>query len=457
MSQSRTSLRPPLRRGLLAGAVVFLSLIGTGTATALWSTQVSLDTFTADAATVGVSQSVGGGLDHAYTASTLAAAQAVVVTNTGNREAAYSVAVSATSASDLRQHVTARLAVVANAAACTPSTTLVSPVTGTLNSAVTLSSAPAALAAGSSVTVCVQTVMATVATHGGKALTGSIVSSTVASVQSGWNDTTSAATFQQNVSAPSPFSETGARYSISNRDLCVGRQWNDAILVYNFSCGHAQLTEWLIHPLAGGLYRIELAWNLPNQPDQFWASTSSNGDVVHAVDNPGPAQSWEISQRPDGTYRIKSPQYNACAAVSNAWHSQASSWKIQLTACNDADVKQGFAIAIVADPTPPIEILQCTGNGTNYIDFSWTPLAGYQHVTVYKVYVNDIFAMDHLNGHWTHAQFYTGSGHLNPAVYGTGLLPIRVEQSVHGGIWTEAANGFVRITPAGSGYNLGCS
>lgn len=457
MIAKKSRSRPPLRRGLLAGAVVFLSLVGTGTATALWSSQVSLDPFTAAAATVGVTQSVGGGLDHSYTASALAAAQAVVVTNTGNREAAYSVTVSATSASDLRTHVTARLAVVANSAACTPSATLVSPVTGTLNSAVTLSSAPAALAAGASVTVCVQTVMATVATHGGKSLTGAVVSGTVASLQVGWHATTSTATFQQNASTPSPFSESGARYGISNSGLCVGRQWNDEVLVHNFSCGHAQLTEWLIHPQANGLYRIELAWNLPNQPDQFWTSTSSTGNIVHAGDNAGPTQSWEISERPDGTYRIKSQQHNACAVVSNTWHNEASSWIIRLAPCNDADVKQGFAIEMIADPTPPIETLQCTGNGTNYIDFGWTPLAGYQHVTVYKVYVNDIFAMDHVNGHWTHAQFYTGSGHLNPAVYGTGLLPIRVEQSVHGGIWTEAANGFVRITPTGNGYNLGCS
>lgn len=448
---------PLLRRGFLAGVVVFLSLIGTGTATALWSSQVSLDAFTAGAATVGVSQSVGGGLDHTYTASGLVAAQAVVVTNTGNREAAYSVTVSAASASDLRTHVTARLAVVASAAACTPSTTLVSPVTGTLNSAVTLSSAPAALPAGASVTVCAQTVMAAVAAHGGKSLTGAVVSRTTASIQAGWGATTTTVTFQQSVSVPSPFSETGARYSISNRDVCIGRQWNDEILVYNFSCGHAQLTEWLIHPQASGLYRVELAWNLPDQPGQFWASTSSSGNVVHAVDSAGPAQLWDISERPDGTYRIKSQQHDTCAVVSDVWHGQASSWMLRLASCNDADVKQGFVVEIVADPTPPIETLQCTGNGTNFIDFGWTPLAGYQHVTVYKVYVNDIFAMDHVNGHWTHAQFNSASGHLNPAVYGTGLLPIRVEQSVHGGIWTEAANGTIRITSAGTGHNLGCS
>lgn len=447
--------RPLLRRGFLAGAVVFLSLIGTGTATALWSTQASLDPFTADAATVGVSQSVGDGLDHTYATGALVAAQAVVVTNTGNREAAYSVAVSATSASDLRTHVTARLAVVANPAACTPSTTLVSPVTGTLTSAVTLSSAPGALAGGATATVCVQTAMTAVAGHGGKSLTGTIVSSTLASVQPGWGDATNHAEFEQSVSAPAPFSESGVRYNILNRNVCVQRQWIDEILVYGYDCDHEQLTEWLIHLQPSGQYRIELAWNTGSQPDQFWSSTDPDGDVVYVDDDDVAAQSWEVSERPDGTYRIRNQQYSQCAGVSASEHPQAHALIIALAPCNDADVTQGFTVEIVADATPPIEALTCTGNGTNFIAFSWTPLQGYQHVTVYKVYVNDIFAKDHVNGHWTTVQF--SRPELNPATYGSGLLPIRVEQSVHGGIWTETANGTIRITPTGSTYNLGCS
>src|SRR5690606_24785524 len=116
---------------------------------------------------------------------------------------AYSVSVSATSASDLRTHVTVRIAVVTSATACTPSATLTSPTTGALTSTVTLTSVPSALAAGDTVIVCVQTAMSSIAGHLGKSLAGSVVSSTTASSQSGWNASTAAASFTQTVtSAP---------------------------------------------------------------------------------------------------------------------------------------------------------------------------------------------------------------------------------------------------------------
>ncbi|HRN29680.1 MAG TPA: hypothetical protein PK890_08280 [Terrimesophilobacter sp.] len=367
--------------------------------------------------------------------------------------------VSASSASDLRDHVTARLAVVVDEAACTPSATLPSPTTGPISSPVTYASTPAALAAGASVVVCVQNAMSSVTNHSGKSLDGTVVSATTASAQSGWSDATPAATFTQAVqTGTSPFSETGVRYNIFNRNLCVERQWNDEILVYDFDCDHNQLMEWLIHPQLDGQYRVELAWNADSQPDQFWSSTTSGGDIVHADDNDTAAQSWEISERPDGTYRIRNEEFSECAVVSNSWHTEASSYIIELAPCNDSDETQGFTFEIVADANPPIEALQCDANSWgNYIAFEWSELPAYQHVVDYKVYVNDIFAYDQPDGHWTVAQFYADQGHLHPSLFGTGVLPVRVEQSVHGGIWTETANGEIRITQLPDRYKFECS
>lgn len=471
MGQPRSSLRPPLRRGFLAGAVVFLTLIGTGTAAALWSTQESVDPFTADAATVGVSHTVGAGLTHTYTSTALTAAQSVVVTNTGNREAAFSVAVSAASASDLRSHVTARLAVVANAAACTPSATLSSPTTGLVSSPVTLTSAAGALAAGASVTVCVQTAMSAVVGHGGKSLNGTVVSATTASAQSGWAASTTAVAFAQTVaSGGTPMELDGnARYWIRNAlndDYCVWVWWgetaNNGRLQQNDSCnsetsGHwtgFRNELWRFYDAGDGFVRIE---NQLESARNVGVTTASAGELVRAQSATGATKQWAILDNGDGTANIQSRANPLlCAAItgsaldSNPGHAETAGY-LELVACNSASPNQRFLIDMFEIIIPPPFNLNTTcnvNNSGNFMSYHWPKLAGYETDTLYRILLDGNvlapsgYQPNPINNWATQLQF-SPNATLNAfgATHGFGAKNLTVQLSVLGGPWTDTATG----------------
>lgn len=485
MSERRTIHGPSLRRGLLAGAVVFLTLLGSGTATALWSAQQSVDPFTANAATVGVSHSAGTGLAHTYSASALAAAQAVTVTNTGNREAAYSVVVSATSTSDLRSSVTARVAVVANAAACTPSATLSSPVTGPLSPPVTLASAPAALAAGASVTVCVQTAMTGVTGHGGKSLTGSVVSSTVASPQSGWSASTSAITFAQSVATGgTPVDLDGnARYWIRNAasfDHCIalrkGSQGNnDAELVQSGECGD-ESTHW--SGLAEELWRFadtdsgyqQLRNQKPavnNGPNKYMGvSAAAPGESVRIQTATGITKEWMLVDNGNGTISIQlRANPTLCVAVkgdplnSDPKHGPGN---LHVIACDASSPNQQFVLDMLEIIIPPPSDLNatCSGNGSNYMTYTWPKLAGYENQgdTIYRVLLDGIvlpssgYSPTPINNWSPRLQFYTDNTVLTAfmAQHGFGSKILSVELSVLGGPWTSVGTGTFVYTSGGA-------
>jgi hypothetical protein len=93
-------------------------------------------------------------LDATYSAGTLWAADAVTITNTGNRDASVQTTVSAANSQDLSKALDVRIAEVASAEACTPQAGLTGAVTGGIG----LSYAPQKkLPAGQSIIVCVQT------------------------------------------------------------------------------------------------------------------------------------------------------------------------------------------------------------------------------------------------------------------------------------------------------------
>lgn len=459
MPRQLGGIRPSLRTGILAGAVAFLTLIGSSTATALWSASTSADPFTADAATVGVSHTAGTGLSHTYTASTLTAAQAVTVTNNGNREAAFSVTVSAASSSDLRTHVTARLAVVPSAAACTPSATLASPAAGTLTSPVTLSGAPASLAAGASVIVCVQTAMSTVSGHGGKSLTGSVVSATIAAPQPGWSASTSAATFTQTVtSAPGPVTlSSNAWYWIRNAQdptLCAETKWWEGPEVWQAaSCG----TDATWSSSKNELWRFEIDGSsirvvnmfIEEQSGQARRWTVTNGsdaqDVKLALAN-NAQFNWTLIDRGDGTVSFRLAGPNRCATIDGPL--LGNEVQLRTRNCDPRNPNQRFVLDMLEIVVPPPAPLTCSGDQWTMYN-SWPPLAAYEHLVTYRARLDGVLlppaAYSRATGYDPTLQFTHDDPDLHAflAQHGYGTKELTVEQSVMGGPWTLTGYGDV--------------
>lgn len=442
------------RSGILAGAVVFLTLIGAGPATALWSTEKGVGPFTADAATVGVSHTVGGGLTHTYTSSSLTAAQAVTVTNTGNREAAYAVTVSTTSASDLLSHVRARLAVVANPVACTPSATLPSPVVEqmTMTSPITLTSAPGALAAGSTATVCVQTVMSAVSGHGGKTLTGTIVSSTSAAAQVGWSASTTAVSFTQSVeSVPSTVEiKTNAWYwirSASSPSECVETlDYSGTSVVLRPDCADESSWDsnrnelWRFEPYNGG-YRVVSFYHENHGAHQtlFWSAGNGNGNPI-TVGTSGHQDTWAPTYHSDGTVSFSSPSTPKRCATLNGTTLVSVNGN-----CSSSNGNQKFVLDMLATVEPPPVTLTCSGDEWTLYS-SWPPISPYQQWTTHRVLLDNVVvpgdAYSRATAHDPVVQFGSSNAALHSflATHGYGTKVLRVEHSIMGGAWTLTGN-----------------
>lgn len=127
--------------------------IGAGAATAYWTASDEVHG-SAGAASVGITQTKPLKLEKTYNAGALTAADAVTITNTGERAANVRTTVSASSGQALSSALHIRLSEVATAGACTPSAVLKDAVTGGSG----LIYAPQQkLPAGQSIIVCVQT------------------------------------------------------------------------------------------------------------------------------------------------------------------------------------------------------------------------------------------------------------------------------------------------------------
>lgn len=446
-----------VRRLLLTGLVIaiatFLTLSGTGTATALWSAHQPLSSLTASAATVGVTHSIAGDLDHTYTAATPSVASAVTITNTGSREAAYSLTVDAESSTDLPSQVTARLGVVTDVAACTDSTSL-SAAVGTLDTAVTLTSPAGALAAGSSVVICVQTIMADPSTRSGEQLTGTIVSSVAASSRAGWSASTAPTEFgQEVVAAAGPlFNDPWARYGIKHDGMCVGGIWGRDEIAKGYDC-HDQLTEWLFKLTPFGTYNIEVAYNAHLTPQPLWVGTASG--VEKAANAQAASLRWEIALRTDGRYRFVNEQSGLCATVSSQIVPNTSnpSPKLVLDHCADGRADQGFQIDLIAQATFPTISLACAPDGTDspIMKYSWPVLAGYEQAVRYKMFIDGRFHRDHDNGYYT--AIHVKKSDL--AGFAPGAHGVEVYQSVHDGAWTLTGTGTVVIPAQGDILSCG--
>lgn len=434
-----------LRVALTAALALALVLAGASVSYALWSTTAGVIS-TASTATVTVGHALSGSnLAVTYSATTTVAVGVITVTNTGTRSGTYALALSATSASSaLRSGVTVE---IGTATSCTTTATLTGSTTGTFAATVTTTGT---LAAGASVALCVRTstTAAVVSANPGASLAASAATSITVGT---WNASAAAPiTFTQSTAAATGFTAVeGNRYKIYNQNVCISSTWDYTAIsrgaVIGGDCSNEQTSNWRFYNHASGSLYIARAFNTGSSPDNRW-NAGSGTTVTLAASSQGAAQRWNITQRADLTYQIQSVPQSKCVTV-------ASNGTMSLETCNAASAGQGFTFETVANSAPPAVTLTCGGNGTNFIEYSWPVLTGYQAEVVYKVYIDGVYLRDHTNGYWTTAQIYAVD--LPASMKTVGVHTVQITQSVSGAASTVTGNGTMRVA-AGTG-NLTCS
>ena len=427
---------------LLSAALVFT---GAGVAYGVWSTTASVGS-TASTATVSVSHVLSGsGLAATYSGTTTAAVGVISVTNTGTRAGTYALALTATSTSSTMRAATT--VEVGTAATCTTSATLTSAVTGNFSATVTKTGA---IAAGASVVLCVRTSM-TVANVTANA-SATLAASAASSITIGtWSASAAAPiTFAQSVAAPTGFASVdGNRYQIFNQGLCISSNWEYTAISRNAviggSCTNEQTSNWRLTN-DGAAKTINRAYNYTPSPANRWTANTAT-TVVLSADAVSDAQRWNITIRPDNTtYQIQNVSNSKCLAV-------ASAGTMLLETCNSASAGQGFTFTLVADSSPAPVTLTCTGNGSNFLQYGWAQLSGYEAEVDYKLLIDGVQAVLQPNGYWPNAQ--VNDTDLTAAMKTPGLHTIQVQQSVSNAPWTVTGNGTMRI--ATGTLNMTCS
>ena len=431
------------RLALAAGLTTLLLLAGATSAAAVWSTTATLAS-TARTATVAVGHALSAStLAVTYNGTTTVATGVVTVTNSGSRDGSYSVVISATSASSsLRSAVSVE---VGTAASCSATATLGSPTTGSFAAALTKAGP---IAAGASVALCIRTSMTSANITANPST--SLAATVATGITSGtWSATASPAlTFGQAVAAPvvtSFASVEGNRYRIFNGSVCMSTTWDFTIIARGAVCENEQTSNWRLLDDASGAKYVARAFNTATAPSNRWNAASSTTTSL-ATAATSAAQRWFITARADGLYQFQSAQYPAQCL------SAPASGAAVLAPCNAASAAQGFSFQLVADAAPAPVTLGCGGNNTNWIYYSWPVLAGYQAEVTYKLYVDNVFVMNHTNGYDTKAQLYWVDGTLSS--FGAGTHAVQVRQSVAGAAYTVTGNGTLVIA-AGSN-NLTC-
>ena len=337
---------------------------------------------------------------------------------------------------------------IGTAASCTTTATLTSAASGTFAAAVTKTGT---LAAGASVALCVRTSMtaANVTANASASLSASAATSiTVGS----WSASAAAPiTFAQSVAAPTGFqSVEGNRYKIYNANICISSNWNTFDLisrgaVLGGDCNNDQTSNWRFYDHSSGAKFIARAYNTGSTPDNRWNASSAT-TVNLAASSAAAAQRWMITARLDSTYQIQNVAQSKCVAV-------ASDGTMLLETCNTASAGQAFTFELVANSTPDPITLTCAGNGSNFIEYSWPVLTGYQQEVTYKVYLDGVYFRDHTNGYYTTEQFNYVD--LPAAIKAVGVHTVRIEQSVSGAAYTVTGTGTLRV--AATTFNMTCS
>jgi hypothetical protein len=201
---SRSARRLP-RTALAIGLAAFLSLAGTGVASAMWNVAAAPVTGSATAGTLTMAQTGSAALAKTYTSSNLVGFAPITVTNTGSVPNTFTLRVAAATGNNLANAITLSGWSVATAASCTAtppggSTVLTGP---SLTAGITFSGAQ--LAAGASVFYCIKTSVqaSQTATAGTPATVNVILSSAIGNWASNSTTTASQQVQPPDTTAPS--------------------------------------------------------------------------------------------------------------------------------------------------------------------------------------------------------------------------------------------------------------
>ncbi|GAA3662333.1 RICIN domain-containing protein [Microbacterium marinilacus] len=465
-------MRRSVRVRLIAVLAFVLTFAVGGGAWAQWSAEAQL-AGPAQAARTGVTQTVHAGsstqtpLTTTYTSLSRTAAGAVSVTNTGSREAGYSLDVLASSATadGLPGAVSVAIAVISDPADCTTDADLASPVTGTLSTSTPLQ-ATGTVEAGATVVLCVRTSMtaADAATYSDESVQIAVDSTLSYADGAAWQAAAEAAGFTQKVGTSALFdADSSLRYYAHNKDLCIQRyQLGDGSdgLGRAADCSDWE-GEWRISQNSDGTFYIAWAYNDPNTPAAPRWTARTDGQVLRLstaadVDT----QRWSIIAVSDTEYRIESIAYpGQCIAIGDGlWTSGADPRKVVLADCDDVE-SQRFTFEVVGDPVDEAEAMTCGGSPPWSVALSFSQNAGYQGETTYRAFLapesspetRTAFPVGALGGWYTTLQIDNSSSALKDYVAsangGLGNTWVYVEQQIaNSGKWSPVAVGKIALT-----------
>lgn len=464
------------RAALVAALVAVLTLVGGGGAVAYWSVSAQVEAAAATAS-VGLSQTVHPSVETTplkvtYSSSNLTAAGAVTVVNTGTREADYSITLAPQSptAPGLPGAITVAVAQVVSVDACTPTTALTAPQTGTLSSTPGFT-AHGAVDAGGTIFLCVQTSLSAAgATAYANASTGvSMTTELEYAPLDEWMLDTSFSFTQSVGSSLLFFTDSSARYKIYNDGRCVLKHGSDMLGRGSGSdCNYAE-GEWRIAPLSDGTFVIGRAQNGNPLTAPQWTAVAPAADATTLLRNASgqSEQRWRISSASGSGYTFESVRYpGTCLTVGEGlWYGPnlGEARKIVLSNCNGS-AAQVFAIDQIGDPLGEPEVMTCSGSGS-YLGLQFPRDELYYQETVHRVFFahadspsNRVPYAYTVNPGSPQVQLYASDSALSTALnaVGTGRVWIYVQAQIAGGSWHDAGVGQIRTTGSGSSLSLMC-
>lgn len=464
--------------GVATGAVLLGVLGGGAAAWAAWTAQDQV-AGNASAASVGIAQ------DGADAASRLAiqynegtdiysAAGAVVVSNTGTRDAVYSldVAVAGSSVANIKNAIYVGVRVVPGVVDCTPTSMPAHSLSGgslTFEST-SIPSAPATVGAGADVVLCVETWIDEdhIGSLGSTSIDLELVSQLQYSDRPGASD-------EWTVTADEVVS---VHQSVVSQDLWllfaypVGRYWIDQAWVDDngtihkygrlckdgsyerpsrhtgiTDCGDEWESQWRLVPVPGtdnSEWWIFNAINTYEQPTaRAWTFTNMASPITNLAPNDSdPNQKWRLEGRGDGTYRIVAAHatdgagHQVCL-TSGGTANASNSLLIVPAMCDDGSDLQGFTINLNGHPLPSTYTeangdptypngyqLTCAGSSPNNRAFTWHKSDQYEGEVHYQLLFNDIVATTHENGYATEISAVNDKAWIQSywAAHGTGLV-----------------------------------
>ncbi|WP_309068412.1 hypothetical protein [Microbacterium sp.] len=474
-------MRSGRRRILIAALATFLTLAGAGTASGYWSAGDRVSG-TAKAATVGIAQTVHPTpattpLKTTYSASSLTAAGAVSVANTGSREGSYTLTVRATSASasGLPAAIGVAIAAVSSAEACTPTTALSSPATGRLSTSTPFTYS-GTVPAGKTVVLCVKTSMSSndASTYANQSAQLAM-QSRLAYGNGAWTQSAASVSFAQSVgSSLLFFTNSSGRYLIRNQGICVQRYPADDThyLARDTGCG-GYAEQWRIFRAADGTFAISWAQNTNGDAiaPRWTALNGSRTLQTRSADTS--AQHWKIVGITGDQYRIESVAFpGQCVTVGDGlWQStDTNPRRLVLATCTDA-ATQRFVFELQGTPITPVQDTSCTRIG-QYLEFGFGANKDYQQEIHYRALLAHEStpetkrsfvpnAGDGLSDGWnTYLRIYDGGANLASYVSGSGggvgNTWVYIEQQIAGSAWSTTAKGKFHIARSGGQLTISC-